>query len=473
MAIVILSLGLLVFFGHFLAGFFQRTKIPDVLVLMLAGIGLGQVTHIVEPDDFGLVGPVFTTLALIVILFEGGIHLNIRHVRQAARDTLAITLTTFALTALLVAYLAELLLPIDFQTAVLLGTILGGTSSAIVLPMIRVLKLGTVQSNVLFLESAITDVLVIVLTLGILEGITAGDGTAVAGSSLAISIAGDFLLAGLVGTVGAFGWSAILDRVRRVPNTVFTTVAYVFILYGVSELLGYSGAIAALTFGIAVANFPNLPERWLGRVFAFQLNPLTDHEKAFFAEAVFLVKTFFFVYLGASMRFVRWYDVLASAGLVGAILLARLMVIRFLAPHDTTRRDGALMTALVPKGLASAVVASIPVQTGLAAGSTILSVVYPTIFFSIVSCAVLVFMIEQGMADRWIAMWFSKLPVEAQPEDEEHVLISAIDAMAITPEEEAITVYQDPNVVDFDRPASTDPEEPDAPEDQEGANLAQ
>ena len=40
MAIAILSIGLLVFFGHFLADFFRRTKVPDVLILMLAGIAL-------------------------------------------------------------------------------------------------------------------------------------------------------------------------------------------------------------------------------------------------------------------------------------------------------------------------------------------------------------------------------------------------------------------------------------------------
>ena len=449
MALVILSLGILVFFGHFLAGFFQRTKVPDVLILMLAGIVLGQVTHVIEPSDFGQVGPVFTTLALIVILFEGGIHLNVRHIRQAARDTLAITLSTFALTMLSVAYLAELLLPIDFHTAVLLGAILGGTSSAIVLPMIRVLKMGTLQSNVLFLESAITDVLVIVLSLGLLEAITT-QGDAGVGSSLATSIASSFVLAGLIGTAGAFGWSAILDRVRRVPNTVLTTIAYVFILYGTAELLGYSGAIAALAFGIAVANFPNIPKRWMGKLFAFELNPLTDHEKAFFAEVVFLVKTFFFVYLGASMRFARWYDVFVALVLMLTILMARVLIIRLLAPAGTTRRDASLMSALIPKGLASAVVASIPVQMGLAAGSTIVSVVYPVIFFSIVSCAVLIFLVERHMVDKGIGMWFGKLAVEAKPEPEHQVLISAIDAMALSTEEHAVQVYQDPHVVDFD-----------------------
>jgi len=163
MAVTILAVGLLIFFGHFLADFFQRTKVPDVLVLMLAGILLGPVLGLIGPADFGRVGPVFTTLALIIILFEGGIHLNVRHLGAAAADTFAIALGTLAATVLLLSYLAELMLGVDFFTALFVGTTLGGTSSAVVVPLIRVLRLDPKPSTVLFLESALTDVVVIVI----------------------------------------------------------------------------------------------------------------------------------------------------------------------------------------------------------------------------------------------------------------------------------------------------------------------
>lgn len=453
MAITILSIGLLVFFGHFLADFFRRTKVPDVLILMLAGIALGPGTNVVDPADFGKVGPVFTTLALIIILFEGGVHLNVRHLRRAARDTLAISLSTFFLTVLLIAYVADLLLSVDFQTALLLGTILGGTSSAVVVPLIRVLKMGELPSIILFLESALTDVLVIVLSLGLLEALLAQN-TAVSGFGLLLNIGASFFIAGLIGTLGAFLWSAILDRVRRVPNTVFTTIAYVFILYGTAELLGYSGAIAALAFGVAVANFPNFPEHLLGRVFSFRLNPLTDHETAFFGEAVFLVKTFFFVYLGASMTFTRLSDFLVAAALVLIVLLARAPVIRLLTPRTTSRRDGALMGALVPKGLASAVLAGIPLQRGLATGDTILAVVYPTIFISIISCAVLVFLIERGVLDGFMNACLGNLKAEHATEASARDSLASFDALSVM----KLSEFQEPNpIIDFDKPRPTPP----------------
>ena len=142
MAATILSIGLLIFFGHLLAGFFERTKVPDVLILMLAGFILGPALHVVEPSDFGRVGSVFLALALILILFEGGIHLNVKHLGDAAADTLAIALGTILITVLLLGLIANLLLPIDFLTALLISTILSGTSAAVVVPLVRVLRMA-------------------------------------------------------------------------------------------------------------------------------------------------------------------------------------------------------------------------------------------------------------------------------------------------------------------------------------------
>ncbi len=415
MALTILAVGLLIFFGHFLADFFQRTKVPDVLILMLAGIVLGPALGIIGPEDFGRVGPVFTTLALIIILFEGGIHLNVRHLGAAAGDTLAITIGTLAITVLLLAYLADLLLPIDFLTALFVGTALGGTSSAVVVPLIRVLRPEPRPSTVLFLESALSDVVVIVLALGLLQALSlqvTGGAAELSGSALTLDVLRSFLVAGLIGIGGAFVWSALLERIRRFPNTVFTTFAYVFILYGVAELWGYSGAISALTFGIAVANLPNIPERLFGKIFSFRLAAFADHERAFFAEAVFIVKTFFFVFLGVSMRFDDWGAVGTGFVLAAAAFLARAPIVRLLGARSMTRRDAALMSALVPKGLAAAVLAGLPAQWGIPSGDIVQGTVYAAVFFSIVGCAALVFATERGLPAPLAASWFGKFSVE-------------------------------------------------------------
>jgi NhaP-type Na+/H+ or K+/H+ antiporter len=470
MAVTILVVGLLVFFGHFLAGFFERTKVPDVLVLMLAGILLGPVFHVVEPADFGKVGPVFTTLALIIILFEGGIHLNVRALGSAATDTLLISLATLALTLLLLSLLADLLLPLDFASAMFVGAVLAGTSSAVIVPLIKVLKPNPGPATVLFLESAATDVLVIVLALGLLQGLIAeagGAGLATgSGGSIALQVGGSFLVAGLVGAGGAFVWSAILDKVRQLPNTVFTTLAYVFILFGLTELWGYSGAIAALTFGVAVANLPNIPDRLFGRVFTFRLAAFAEHERAFFGEAVFLVKTFFFVYLGVSVSFSDWWAVTAGLILAAAAFAARTPVVRLLAsPKTTSRRDAALLTVLVPKGLAAAVMASLPLQAGLPGGELIQGTVYATVFFSIVACAFLVFLVERGTIDPVLRLWLSKFPEQIEPAETAAPAPPAPGSPTFTDVSLGLPApvadLHEPNpITDLDAPDSREPEAP-------------
>lgn len=451
MAITILSIGLLVFFGHFLAGFFERTKVPDVLILMLAGIVLGPALHVVGPADFGRVGDVFATLALIIILFEGGIHLNIRHLAAAAGATLAVSLATMAVTVLVLGYLGELLLGVDFLTALLAGTILGGTSSAVVVPLIRSLKLNATPSTVLFLESSITDVLVIVLTLGMVQGMSSGlGGAGMDGAGLALDVVRSFFWAGLIGAAGAFVWSAILEKVRQIPNTVFTTIAYVFILFGLTELWGYSGAIAALAFGVAVANFPNVPERYLGRIFSFRLAAFAEHERSFFAEAVFLVKTFFFVFLGVSMSFSDVRAVAVGVALTIAVFVVRALILRLLAPRKASRRDVALMTALVPKGLAAAVLASIPAQMGLPNAGVVQGTVYAVVFFSIVFCAASVLAVERGWAAPVMATWYRKYPEHIEASEEAVAASDRLIARSMVVTDFA--GLQEPSAIDLDAP---------------------
>jgi len=477
--ITILSIGLLVFAGHFLTGFFERTKVPDVLILMLAGVVIGPVLGVVTPADFGKVGPVFTTLALVVILFEGGIHLNMRDLKRSARDTLVISMATFALTVLLVMYVADFLLPVEPLTALLIGVILGGTSSVVVVPLIRILAVPERPSTILLLESALTDVLVVVLSLGLMRGMPTEQDVA-AGATASISpgvivgdVASSFLVAALIGAAGAFVWSAVLPRIRQVPNTVFTTIAYVLILFGVTELWGYSGAIAALSFGIGVANLPNIPQRLFGKLFTFRLAGFSNVERTFFAEAVFLVKTFFFVFLGFSITFSdpRTFAV----GLIVSVIaiVGRSVMVRLLAPRSVSRRDAMLMTALIPKGLAAAVLAALPLQMGLADGDVVQGTVYAVIFFTILLCAVFVFIIERGQLDNFAGFFFRPFAA-AQP-------VRAAIGTGVTTFDQSLGLpalqdeFLEPNIVDLSPAAPSEseapPEEAPPTEDSAGETL--
>ena len=75
--IALLTLGLIVFAAHFFSALFERTKIPDVLPLTIIGIIIGPIAGLVTPDHFGVVGPLLSSIALILMLFDGGSHLTL------------------------------------------------------------------------------------------------------------------------------------------------------------------------------------------------------------------------------------------------------------------------------------------------------------------------------------------------------------------------------------------------------------
>ncbi len=82
-ASIIAFIGILIFMAHLFTGIFSRTKIPDVLLLIIIGIGIGPILGLAYPSQFGIVGPIFTTVTLIIILFESGLTLKLSSLRSA------------------------------------------------------------------------------------------------------------------------------------------------------------------------------------------------------------------------------------------------------------------------------------------------------------------------------------------------------------------------------------------------------
>ncbi|MDE5559575.1 MAG: cation:proton antiporter, partial [Bacteroidales bacterium] len=241
-ALSIVFLGLLVFLAHFFAAIYTRRNIPDVLLLMIIGLLLGPVLHWVSPDSFGVGGSVFVAVTLVVILFESGTSLTLDVLQSSWKQTVTLSFAGFFVAMVLTAGIG-MLFGMDILTSLLLGAILGGTSSAVVIPLVKNLQLGEESRTVLILESAATDVLCIVFALAFLEGLRSGN---VNVGGVVGNVLSSFVLAGLLGFAGAVLWSRLITSMRKLQNSIFPTPAFVFIIYGVAEILGYSGAIAAL-----------------------------------------------------------------------------------------------------------------------------------------------------------------------------------------------------------------------------------
>ncbi len=395
MDVTILALGVLVFAAHLFGIVFQRTRIPDVLLLIGVGLLLGPVLHVVEPSQLGATGQVLSAVALVTILFEGGTTLDLAVLARSLRPTMSLTLTTFAVTALLGAYVGWGMLGLGIFPALMLGCAVAGTSSAVVIPLVRGLKVSERTSTVLILESAITDVLCIVMVFALLGAWRQGG---VSPLQVVGQVASSMLFAALLGALGGIAWMRVLPLVRRIPDTIFATVAFVFIVYGLTQLLGFSGGIAALAFGVTLTNHERFAwiERLAHRTGAPALATLRPVEQQFFGEIVFLLKTLFFLYLGTSIRFADPVALLAALLIVALVYLARLVVTRIVGDRQMSVRDAAVTSVMVPKGLAAAVLATVPLQAGVPGGEAIRDVTFAVVLFSITLTAVLGWAAERG-----------------------------------------------------------------------------
>ncbi len=387
MSTIILSIGAMVFLSHFLSLLFKKTNIPDVLILMGIGLLMGPVLGLIDATDFGKIGPIIATIALVVILFEGGTSLRLDVMGKALATTGTFAMGCFVLTASIVLAFGVGVLNLPWLSAAMLAVILAGTSSAVVIPLVNSLRMGEKAGTVMVLESALTDVLCIVGVVALLQIHSEGN---VAAGKLIGNVLSSLIFATVIGIAGGLGWLLILGKVRDFPNTISATLAYAFIVYGITEFLGFSGAIAAMALGITLTNFGQMG---LTRFKSFhqKIEPLTEVDKSFFREAVFLLKTYFFIYLGVSIQFHGWEPILVAAAMMVLVFTSRIVMTRLvLRADDFSTRDKAIASMLAPKGLAAAVLAAVPLQYGVPGAEVIRDTTYMVVLVSIVLCALLV-----------------------------------------------------------------------------------
>jgi potassium/hydrogen antiporter len=402
-ALIIAFVGLLVFFAHLSVALFRKTRIPDVLLLILIGLILGPILHVVHPDHFGKVGPVFSQIALAIILFEGGLEARLDILKDNWKSCLLLVFPVFLLSFLLGAVYMSWIVGLDAQSALFFGAIVGSTSPSVVVPLVAQLRLKRGPSLILTLESALADVLCLVLALSFLEASLSG-GLNMGG--MVMRVAYSFILAGAIGWAAGWGWSLVLSRLRSIQNNIFLTLALVFVLFGAMDSIHVSGGVAVLAFGMSIRNagvFPVSLLQWTGTVKPVQF---TDRERAFFSEAVFLIKTFFFVYLGISLHLQDWRVFAAAIALVSITMAFRLPIVRMAMPVSTSKRDASLMGVMVPKGLAAAVMAALPLQYGWPGGEIIRDLSYALILFSILGASAFVFLVEATPVSRLYRRFF-------------------------------------------------------------------
>jgi cell volume regulation protein A len=403
-ALIIAVVGIIIFLAHLFTGLFNRIMVPDVIFLIVLGICLGPILGILPPSLFAEIGPIFATITLIIILLECGFTLKLSTLRTAVPGAMALAFVIFPLTMAIVTGLALWLTDLELIPALILGAIIGSTSEAIVIPLVKQLKIREESQVLLSVESTVTAVLSIIFALTLIDTYQLGQFQLldVAGSLIA-----SFLVAIGLGVAGAFIWSLFLNRIRHIKNTMFTTAACVFVVFGLVELLGFNGPIAALAFGITLGNLKPMPFPFFKRGLRLESGGLTDVEKAFFGEIAFLLKTFFFIYLGISLEMISNELMILAAVFTVIVFILRLVAVRLTVGGTAPAKDAAFIGVMAPRGLTAVVLAAIVFQQEVIGGELIKNLTYGIVLFSVVLTSLLVLLSDKTKLSDGLSYLFS------------------------------------------------------------------
>ncbi|MFP4234830.1 MAG: potassium/proton antiporter [Nitriliruptoraceae bacterium] len=208
------------------------------------GLGLLNLTDSEFVRDIGIV-------ALLVILFEGGLTTKPSDLRIAAVPGLVLSTLGTALTAGITALGVWLLLDVDPLTAALLGAVVASTDAAAVFSMMRTTPLPRRVSALLRIESGANDPIAVMLTVGLiatLQGGPSGPGAWV--SFAAVQLFGGVAAGLIVGTAGV----ALLRRIDLGIAGLYPVLAAAIggLAYGIAAVLGASGFVAVYLAGVLV-----------------------------------------------------------------------------------------------------------------------------------------------------------------------------------------------------------------------------
>ena len=135
--IILLAASLILFFGLFSEFLFRKIGVPDVLLLLILGFVLGPtVLGYVQPESIAIFAPVFTTFTLLFLLFDGAFNINLTSLVREFSQSFILTLFNFVVSSLIVS-IVMLVSGFSILISLLTGFLLGGVSSAFVIPVLK------------------------------------------------------------------------------------------------------------------------------------------------------------------------------------------------------------------------------------------------------------------------------------------------------------------------------------------------
>ena len=254
--LLVVSVAVAGVFGQWLG---WRLKLPAIIPLLAIGALAGPVTGIIKPSDaLGDVMRPAIGMAVAIIVFEGGMNLNLRELRSAGSGILRLVAIALPLNWLFGALAGRYVAGLSWPVAILVGAILVVTGPTVILPLLRQAKLEPRSAAFLKWEAIVNDPIGATITLLVLTFLTLSTtmGTGAALVQLAWRTLLGGAIAGLLGIAVPFGIRTLFHR-DLAPEYLKTPILLAGALgvYAAGEAIQpETGLVGATLFGVVLAN---------------------------------------------------------------------------------------------------------------------------------------------------------------------------------------------------------------------------
>jgi NhaP-type Na+/H+ or K+/H+ antiporter len=233
-----------------------RLRLPGLVLLLVAGVLVGpDVANVIRPSLLEGSLHALVGFAVAVILFEGGLGLDIQRLRRERRAIRQLVTLGALVTAVAGTFAARITMGWSIRLCILFGTLIVVTGPTVVTPLLRRIKVTSTVGTILEAEGVLIDAIGAIVAAVALEIALHPSGTRLALGPL--EIAGRLAAGAAIGAVGGLVIALPLRRPDVVPERLenVLTLAMVLTIYEVSgALLHESGLSAAVTAGIVVRN---------------------------------------------------------------------------------------------------------------------------------------------------------------------------------------------------------------------------
>ncbi|MDO9518302.1 MAG: cation:proton antiporter, partial [Methanosarcinaceae archaeon] len=363
--------------------------------LLTEGVLIGpEMLNLLDPSVFGDGLTAIVSLSVAIIVFDGGLHIDLRQIRTIQKSVLKLTTIGVLITFILATAITYVFLGVDLELAALFGALITATGPTVITPIVRNLRVNHKVSKVLELEGILNDAACVILAAVVFEWIV----SQLSGMEAIGFIAYRVLIGILMGVASGVALDKFLTKgpVITEQTARLVTLTLVIATFVIAESFGNeSGILAVALFGIIMGT---------------SKTPYQQAIKDFKSDLVFMMLSMIFIFLAAMLKF----DDIVQIGAAGfAVVILLIVLIRPIAVFASTigarisTEEKLFISFVGPRGVVPASVAmyfALKLDLlGIAGGQMLVGLVFFTVIITVVMT---------GTLSKYVANLLGVIPME-------------------------------------------------------------